>query len=169
MGFLRMPHQYFHPSEVKRMMTANPRKRPSVLHLVSGLLCILLAGLTTSCKDNDEKPVTTIPKNVAEKRDSVIVSMYSAYINRNYEKYISYIESNDNKPASYRKHMVDLLKERYQQQVELHKGPKSCRVIRVEDKGKEYRDVVLEVTFNDKEKENIILPMVKVNGQWRIR
>lgn len=138
-----------------------------VLSCLISLLVVL--PVMVGCKSDDEKQEPDVPKSVAEKRDSAIVSMYSAYVNGDFEKYVGYIESNTSKPAGYRKQMVQLMKERYQQQVELHKGPASCRVIRVEDHGKEYRDAVIEVTFKDKEKEAIILPMVKVNGQWRFR
>lgn len=140
------------------------------LHLLAlPCLVLLIAVGMGSCggEKTEEVPQPDAPKSTAG--DSAIEAMYSFYIRGEYDKYIDQIESNDDKPASYRKQTVMLLKQRHKQQEELHGGPKSCRVERIEQKTEDYRNVYLRLHFKDGASEQVLLPMVKVKGEWRFR
>lgn len=135
----------------------------SALSVLLGLSAIAASTACTSCREK------TPDEECRTAQDSLVENMVGLYITENYEQYVNMMESNDRKPAAYRAQMVNLLKQRHRQQEEEHGGPKACRLVKTDDRGPEYRDAYVRMIFRDGTAELIVLPMVCVNGEWRLK
>lgn len=104
-------------------------------------------------------------------RNEDVEEMYRPYLRGEYDVYVAQMESLDDKPESYRQEMAMLMKQRHRQQEEDHSGgPLSCRVKKLEfDADSTFCSAFLLVTYMDTTEEEILLPLVRKNGQWRLR
>lgn len=134
------------------------------------VLCAAMA--MTSCGTKEEPPsaqpdTTAVTDN--QLTEQKIEGWYKLYIDEKYSEYVKLIEAVDGKPDGYADQMATLLKMRHRQQEDLHKGPKSCRVVRMDKKNDSYCEAYVELTFHDGTTEQFLLPLVKVKDRWRIK
>lgn len=129
------------------------------------LLLMLPWLILTACKkEAPQVQMVTCPDELE------IVEMYNCYIRGDYAAYVGHMASLDGQPASYRKQMADLMKQRHRQQEESEsEGPLSCSVVKMEMHGEDYCDAFIEVKMRDRTCEQILLPLVKKDGVWRIK
>lgn len=140
------------------MMTAAVRWKTLV-----PVLCAILLVLS-ACSKESASDANTLPT------DAEVVQMYNHYIQREYGVYVDQMESLDQKPTTYRAQMVNLMKQLRHRQDSLHGGPLSCRVIKMEQShDSNYCNVFLEITFNDRSYEQILLPLVRKDDIWRLK
>ena len=115
------------------------------------MFCCLL--LTTACdraRAEEQLEATALP-DVAD-----VAEMYGLYIRGDFD--------------AYRRQMAALFKQRHRAQVEENGGPIACRVLEVKPNAERtYAEVFVEVTFNDRSFEEIMLPMVRIGDSWRLR
>lgn len=134
-------------------------------------VCLMVLAATMSCESKKEE----LPEELAVKDsfdreiDSTATAMYTLYIDGRMAEYVAQMESNDQKPKSYRQQMTILLKQRLAQQKSDNGGPIKCRLKSFDARGDNYGTAIIEVTFKDKSRENVLLQMVKVDGRWRLR
>lgn len=133
-------------------------------HFISLLLqlTLVLSG-AIACQRSDSA------SDNAKKAEAIEETYYRHYIRGEYEDYIQAIASADKKPQAYREQMLQLLKQRHRQQEEEHGGPTDCSLVRYAAETKTFREAHLELIFRDGTTERIILPMVCIDGEWRIR
>lgn len=136
----------------------------SVLLTVSMVLSLVSCG-----GDSDPELPVEVPRVEGMPSDSTVVGWYNLFIEGKYTEYVRLAASNDGMPASYCRQMEMLMRQRHLQQEQQHDGPKKCRVLRFDDYTEDYCNAYIEVTFKDGVKEQILIPLVKVEEQWRIR
>lgn len=127
-------------------------------------LFVMLTLLAACGRHNTpEEPVGTFPD------EETVAEMYNYFIAGDYAKYVDQMESLDSKPQWYRSQMADLMKQKHRQQEEDRGGPQSCRVINIEPFDTAYCNAFIEVTYKDHSYEQIIMELVKKNGEWRLK
>ena len=131
--------------------------------ICSALLLLLVATFHTACHRTHSNAYDD------EALNDTVVNMFNLYVNGSYLEYVAMMESLDGKPQEYKQQMADLMKQRHRAQEEEHGGPASCRVQRIDRKGENYCDAYVEITFSDNTTDDILLPLVKVAGVWRIK
>lgn len=134
---------------------------------------LVMAFFFASCGSNKEDASTSSADSTAvaegELTEKKVEGWYKLFIDGKYDEYVKLIEAVDGKPEGYAEQMALLMKMRHRQQEDLHNGPKACRVERLDMKNDNFCEAYIELTFNDGAKEQFLLPLVKVNGRWRIR
>lgn len=99
-----------------------------------------------------------------------VVEMFNLYIQGDYAAYVDMMESMDDKTDDYRTQMAALLKQRHRSQEEAHGGPIQARLLRFEtNKDGNYAQAFIEVVYQDRNFDEILLPIVWKDGRWRIR
>lgn len=136
---------------------------PSSCSALAALLLMAAALFNTACNRTEASADTEMALN------DTVVNMYNLYINGSYLEYVAMMESLDGKPQEYKQQMADLMKQRHRAQEEEHGGLTSCRVQRIDRKNENYCDAYVEITFSDNTTDDILLPLVKVAGVWRIK
>lgn len=129
---------------------------------------VLAAGvLLAACHKEQEGPT----HHDGRLHEEDVAAMYAPYIRGDYDKYVAQMESLDDKPDSYRQEMAMLMKQRHRQQEDDHSGgPLSCRVTKLEfTPDSSYCSAFILVTYMDTTEEEILLPLVHKDGQWRLR
>lgn len=130
---------------------------------LAALLLIFAATFQTACT----RTYSNTDEEMAMK--DTVVNMYNLYVNGFFLEYVAMMESLDGKPQEYKQQMADLMKQRHRAQQEEHGGLTSCRVQRIDRLNENYCDAYVEITFSDNTTDDILLPMVKVAGTWRIK
>lgn len=138
---------------------------PTLRSTIAVFAITICTPILIACHNNNaEKQSPQLPT------DEEIVQMYNHYIHREYGVYVDQMESLDNKPESYRKQTVELMKQLRHRQDSLNGGPISCRVMKTEPSHDgSYCSVFLEITFKDRSFEQILLPMVRKDEIWRLK
>ena len=128
-------------------------------------LFLLNICLLASCGDGKDKE----PELSATPQEA-IVAYYNDLIHGHYDRFVAGIQSCDGKTSDYREQMVTLMKQHYEEQREDNGGIKSVSVQNVV-MGKDNKSarVFLNVVYNKAESEEIVVPMVLVNEQWRMQ
>lgn len=73
-------------------------------------------------------------------------------------------------PDGYHKQLVLNAQMFVEQQQEAHRGMKEVEVLKAKaDTAHHVADVFLQVAYKDSTKEQIVVPMVEVNGKWMMR
>ena len=126
--------------------------------------CLLLTMACGRARAEEQLEATALP-DVAD-----VAEMYGLYICGDFDAYVSQMESADHATEDYRRQMAALFKQRHRAQVEENGGPIACRVLEVKPNAERtYAEVFVEVTFNDRSFEEIMLPMVRIGDSWRLR
>ena len=95
---------------------------------------------------------------------------YDYLLQGKYDAYVDGFYRPDSIPASYRSQLIDNAKMFIALQKEEHGGIKSVSVARVTvDTVAKAANIFLTVSYGDKEKEQILVPMVKQKGVWMMR
>lgn len=130
---------------------------------------LLALALTIAC-GSDGKEATPQTTEL-HKPDSVeVIEMMNLYITGDYEGYVDMMESLDDKPDDYRAQMAALMKQRHRSQEEAHGGPVQARLQRIEltNDGR-YAKAFIEMVYNDRAYDEILVPLVFKDGRWRLR
>jgi hypothetical protein len=115
-----------------------------------------------SCKD--ESPNPGFFAGVAAK------GYYDLLLEGKYEAYVAGFNQPNRLPDSYHKQLVLNAQMFVEQQNEERKGIKSVEVLNAKsDTTLHIADVFLQVAYGDKTKEQIVVPMVEVDGEWKMR
>ena len=124
---------------------------------------ILCMGLGfSSCKE--EKPDPGYFAGIAAK------GYYDLLLQGKYQDYVAGFHQPDRLPKSYRDQLLLNAQMFVEQQEEEHKGMKSVHVLNAKaDTAKHVADVFLQVAYGDSTKEQIVVPMVEVKGEWKMR
>lgn len=128
-----------------------------------------LLATVTGCGSKEEGKVEAVTVQDSLRADSIVENMYRLYIEQHYDEYARMQAGCDGKPQEYVDQTVMLLKLLRHRMDSLHRGPKDCRLLRYERHGDDFFDAFLEVQFNDTTSEVIVLPMLRQNGEWRMR
>ena len=120
-----------------------------------------------SCNHESENRIQI---NKKELTDELAIYYYQSKF-RNFGKdYVSYMQSCDSAPTAYKNRMQNLILHHAKDLKADKKGIDSICVAQ-----KHYNDkqdlayVFLNVHYKDKSSEEVILPLVKVNKEWKIR
>ena len=129
----------------------------SFLTLRFSLFIIIVAAMMMSCSGDDHSRV----RDAAEK-------CYKYLQKGKYEKFVDEIAYADSMSEDYRIQMVDLIKE-YAASEENRHG----KLIKVEATGDTIMDalahVYLQISYADNTSEEVGVPMVKVDGDWKMQ
>lgn len=95
---------------------------------------------------------------------------YDLLLEGKYEAYVAGFNQPNRLPDSYHKQLVLNAQMFVEQQNEERKGIKSVEVLNAKsDTTLHIADVFLQVAYGDKTKEQIVVPMVEVDGEWKMR
>ena len=124
---------------------------------------IISMGLgLSSCKE--ERPDPSYFAGIAAK------GYYDILLEGKYEAYVAGFNKPNRLPDSYHKQLVLNAQMFVEQQNEERKGIKSVEVLNAKsDTTLHIADVFLQVAYGDKTKEQIVVPMVEVDGEWKMR
>ena len=134
-----------------------PNKRSPLFVL---LLSFLLAACSPGGKGEGLQPPTA----------DEVMAYYELYRCGNYSDYVKAMQSCDDKPADFCKQMADALKQ-HAARIKAEKGGAvSAEFLRTEMHAEHSAaDAYLSVTYGDSTKEEIILPLVFWQDQWRLK
>lgn len=130
------------------------------------LLLTTLAAFFVGCDDKspEGRPVFTTLE------DTTALYYYGLRAEGRYEEYVASMQSCDGASPEYRNAMVSLIRH-HQTEVNRTKGGVAyTETIRKEmHDGDSMANVFLAVTFRDSTREEIMIPLVFHQGEWRIR
>lgn len=129
-----------------------------------GALCMvaIFAWLSVSCGNNEGNDPLPDEKEV--------VHLYNLYARGDYAAYVAAMASCDSMPMSYRQQMQFMLKMQAHKMRKEKGGVNAVSVARMEPhNGDSLVNVYLNVAYKDSTEEEILFPVVKKNGVWRIR
>ena len=124
---------------------------------------ILTIGLgLSSCKK--ESPDPGYFAGIAAK------GYYDLLLEGKYEDFVAGYNQPYRIPKGYHEQLVVNAKMLMEQQEEEHRGMKKVEVLAAKaDTAKHVADVFLSVAYGDSTKEQIVVPMVEVQGKWKMR
>lgn len=124
--------------------------------LIIATCCVLLS--IASCMN--EKKVDFAAANTAK-------TYYDYLINGRYEQFVNGMDFPEQIPGGYREQLVLNAKMFVEEQQEMHKGLSDVRVVNcVNDSTNKGAHAYLLLVFKDSVMEEIVVPMVKRDGQW---
>ena len=95
---------------------------------------------------------------------------YEALLEGNYEDFLNGRAYMDSIPDSFREQLVVSFKQFMRQQENAHQGVESVTPTRAEmDSTLHLMQVFLMVNYADSTHEEIVVPMVEQNGEWKMR
>lgn len=124
---------------------------------------ILCMGLgLSSCKE--EKPDPGYFAGIAAK------GYYDLLLEGKYQEFVAGYNQPYRIPKGYEEQLLLNAKMFVQQQEEEHKGIKTVNVLNAKaDTARRVANVFLSVVYGDSTKEQIVVPMVEVEGKWKMR
>lgn len=93
---------------------------------------------------------------------------YSYLMDGDYEQYVRGIHDVDSMDSSYYRQMVDLMAQHMSEVKASRKGLRSAEALSdtiVDD----VADVILRLKYGDGSSERVVLPLVNVDGYWRLQ
>lgn len=103
-------------------------------------------------------------------KEKEVVHLYNMYAHGDYSGYVAAMASCDSMPMSYRQQMQFMLKMQAHKMRKEKGGISAVTVNRMEPhNGDSLVNVYLNVAYKDSTEEEVLFPVVKKNGQWRIR
>ena len=116
----------------------------------------------SSCKE--EKPDPGYFAGIAAK------GYYDLLLEGKYQDYVDGFNQPNRLPKGYQDQLLLNAQMFVEQQNEEHKGMKSISVLNAKaDTAQHVADVFLQVAYGDSTKEQIVVPMVEVKGEWKMR
>lgn len=139
------------------------QKRISVICRCFALcVAVIFAGLSVSCGNNGDNNGLPEEENV--------VYLYNLYVRGDYSGYVAAMASCDSMPMNYRQQMQFMLKMQAHKMRKEKGGVSAVSVARMEPQpGDSMVNVYLNVVYKDSTEEEFLFPVVKKNGEWRIR
>ena len=116
----------------------------------------------SSCKE--ERPDPSYFAGIAAK------GYYDLLLEGKYEEYVAGFNQPYCIPRGYHEQLLLNAQMYVEQQQEEHKGMAKVDVLNAKaDTARHVADVFLQVAFGDSTKEQIVVPMVEVKGEWKMR
>lgn len=127
----------------------------------------VLAALLLSCNRGNRFPDAAAPPLPSQEE---ICAYYNLYLRGDYGAYVDAMQSCDGKTEAYRKQMAILFKQHARLSAEKNGKVLSIRVNRIEphDSGRMV-NVFLVSQYESGTTEEKLLPMVFVDGRWRLQ
>lgn len=95
---------------------------------------------------------------------------YDLLLEGKYEEYVAGFNQPYRIPKGYHEQLLLNAQMYVEQQQEEHKGMAKVNVLNAKaDTARHVADVFLQVAFGDSTKEQIVVPMVEVKGEWKMR
>lgn len=95
---------------------------------------------------------------------------YDLLLEGKYQEFVAGYNQPYRIPKGYEEQLLLNAKMFVQQQKEEHKGMKNINVLNAKaDTAHRVADVFLSVVYGDSTKEQIVVPMVEVEGKWKMR
>ena len=95
---------------------------------------------------------------------------YDLLLEGKYEEYVAGFNQPYRIPKGYHDQLLLNAQMYVEQQQEEHKGMAKVDVLNAKaDTARHVADVFLQVAFGDSTKEQIVVPMVEVKGEWKMR
>lgn len=128
------------------------------------ILCVVMALLLmSSCEGKQEADQGELAAIAAK-------GYYDLLLEGKYEEYVDGTYRPDSIPESYRKQLLLNARMFVEQQKEEHQGIKQVDILSAKaDTTHHVADVFLSVAYGDSLKEQVVVPMVQVDGQWKMR
>ena len=122
-------------------------------------LCVCAgASLWVACTRKDD----------GEQARRAAMSYYECLIDGRYEEYVNGIAYSDSMTDVYRSQMVDLVAQFAAREKKAHGGVIAVQALRDTVSG-DVASVFLEVLFGDSTREEVVVPMVKCGGEWKMQ
>lgn len=120
-----------------------------------------------SCGErNTAAPQSQIPLPTEKE----ICDYYNLYLQGDYLAFVAAMHSCDQKTSAYRMQMAELLKQHARMAEEKYGGVKSAKVQRIDSvKNGCMVNAFLVVEYGDGRNEEILFPLVFVDGKWRLQ
>ncbi len=129
------------------------------------LLFFIILGMglgLSSCKE--EAPDPGYFAGIAAK------GYYDLLLQGKYEAYVAGFNQPYRIPKGYHEQMLLNAQMFVEQQQEEHKGMKQVNILNAKaDTARHVADVFLQLAYGDSTKEQIVVPMVEVKGEWKMR
>lgn len=132
------------------------------------LACLLLClAALTSCHQKQESESAFEKEGLS---DTLVTKLYRLGVDGHYDECVSAMASCENTTADYKKQVVLALKH-HNAEVEKHKkGVAKVEFLRATlHDNNQMANTYLNVTFKDGSVQEILFPLVKVNGVWKIQ
>ncbi len=102
--------------------------------------------------------------------DTLVTRLYNLGVDKHYEEYVSNMASCDNTTSEYKEQVKLALKQHNANIEKSKKGVAKVEFIRATfHNDNEMANCFLNVTFKDGSMEEVLFPLVKVNGIWKIQ
>lgn len=126
-------------------------------------LMILIMGLgLSSCKE--ETPDPGYFAGIAAK------GYYDLLLEGKYEQYVVGFNQPGRIPRGYHEQLLLNARMFVEQQQEEHKGMQKVNILHAKaDTARHVADVFLQMVYGDSTKEQVVVPMVEVRGEWKMR
>ena len=116
----------------------------------------------SSCKE--ERPDPSYFAGIAAK------GYYDLLLEGKYEEYVAGFNQPYRIPKGYHDQLLLNAQMYVEQQQDEHKGMSKVDILSAKaDTARHVADVFLRIAYGDSTKEQIIVPMIEVNGEWRMR
>lgn len=127
------------------------------------LLTAFAAMLLLACGGNGgSDPSEMVGRTAKLYYDNLLHGRYAEFVDGHYRT--------DSIPDSYRRQLIDNMRMFTAQQNEEHHGISEVRVVRATaDTVRHEGNAFLMLCFRDSTKEEIVVPMVQVNGLWMMK
>lgn len=124
---------------------------------------IISMGLgLSSCKE--ERPAPSYFAGIAAK------GYYDLLLEGKYEEYVAGFNQPYRIPKGYHDQLLLNAQMYVEQQQDEHKGMSKVDILSAKaDTARHVADVFLQIAYGDSTKEQIIVPMVEVKGEWKMR
>ena len=133
----------------------------------NGSLIVLLTAaalLQVGCSDKET------PQNKPKLATEVAQQSYEALYEGKCEDYLKARANYDTMPESYRKALLTTYRQHVAEVKRNHNGVTKVEAIRtVNDTVMGVMQVYMNLTYGDKTQEEIMVPLVKVNDEWKLK
>ena len=136
-------------------------RRHTGLHILLPLfLCVM--ALASSCSESKRDEAKVVGNAAKLYYEYLLQGKYEAYVDGFYRP--------DSIPDGYRSQLIDNAKMFVGSQKEEHQGIKEINVGHVKvDTTQHIANVFLILTYGDKGKEQVVVPMIQKKGMWLMR
>jgi hypothetical protein len=128
-------------------------------HFLVFLVCIIV--IFTSCSSK---------KNQEDAAGKAAGEYYNDLIEGRFEDYVAGMANTDSIPGSYREQLITMAKQFVAIQKEERGGLKAAKVVTtVMDTTRTVAEVYLEISYGDSASEEVVLPLIKEKGKWKMK
>jgi len=129
---------------------------------------LLLVGIIILCAACSSKPDH---KETPEEKAQIAAELYyKALYLENYKAFLDGRENADNMPESFRNVLITNFKQHVALTKQLHRGVYDIKALRAKkDTTLGLMQVFLQLQYSDSVKEEIVVPMVEKNGEWKLK